>query len=1025
MGGIMKYLKRLKISDMIIAFVFVILNVLSVIIWGLWGLIAIPISLLLVIIYYNTDKILKYIKIFIKNVKKKKKKKEITTEIENEEDIKEKNDIILEDKEVDVVKVVEKNKKKKVKVKKEKKKKRKFWKKLVTLILILGILGVIAVAGFMLYIAVSAGNFDPDRLTYQDQTVIYDKNGEMITTLGVERRESVEYDELPQVLIDAIVATEDSRFFQHNGVDLARFLKASFKQLLGQRDAGGASTLTMQISKNNLTSTEKEGIEGIIRKFQDVYIAVFQIEKQYSKEEIIEYYVNDNLLGSNVYGVGEAAEYYFGKSVSELSLPEAALLAGLFQAPNKYNPYKDPDAASERRSLVLDLMVRHGYISVEEADMAKNVNISSMLVGIPEETGYQGYIDTVLDEVIELTGSDPTLVPMKVYTNLDRSIQDGINAVLSGEAYSGWVDDYIQAGIAVTDVNTGAIVAVGAGRNRSGERVFNYATQSKRQPGSTSKPLFDYGPGFEFNNFSTYTLFNDEPWAYTNGPSIGNWDGAFEGLITLRRALSVSRNIPALKAFQQVNKKNIYNFIRGVGLDPELEDGVLHEAYAIGGGDGFTPLEMAVAYACFANGGYYIAPHTVNKIEYRNTGEVKEFSYDKERVMKDSTAYLVNNVLKYAVDYAFNGGARKPGTAVAAKTGTSNFDSATLQRYGLPSWAVHDLWTVAYTPEYSVALWYGYEENSSEYYLSGASAPKDAVMAAIMPYIPATTKQFEMPSSVVASQVEFGTWPAQLPSEYTPSDLIMTEYFISGTEPTEVSERFAKLSNITNSKTTDTSSGTKITWNFTTPKVLTESYLKTYFSQSVFGNGTDAFVADRLAYNANNLGDLGFGIYKKLADGTLTRIGFTKNNEYLYTSNVSGNVTLVIKTEYEKFSANASDGVEVKFIAKAISNNDDNDDDDDNDENNNELKATLTHETITIDTSLNEEYHEEGVVVKYNNSDVSNKATYSYSVETITTTSIKTLEKKINSLDKGTYQIKYDITYNNKKVTVYRKVIIK
>lgn len=435
-------------------------------------------------------------------------------------------------------------------------------------------------------------------------------------------------------------------------------------------------------------------------------------------------------------------------------------------------------------------MVRHGYITEEEKNMATDVSIKSMLAGGSGLGEYEGYLDTVIQEVKDKTGDDPSLVSMKIYTALDRSIQDGINKVLSGEDHT-WADDSVQAGIAITNVNDGTIVAIGAGRNRTAGD-WNYATQALRQPGSTAKPIFDYGPGFEYNDFSTYTLFNDEPWTYTNGPEIGNWDGSYQGLITLRQALSVSRNIPALKAFQQVDKKNIVTFVNGLGIDVAYStksenykknenngsDNLINEAYSIGGMSyGVTPLDMAEAYAAFANGGYHIETHAVTKIEYRSSGKTVDFSVDKEKTMADSTAYLMNNVLQYAVEHGFNGGARVYGSTVAAKTGTSNLSDDVCRAKGIPIGSVNDLWTVAYTPEYSVALWYGYEKVDKDHYLGGASAPKDAVMRSVMKYVPKTTKTWEMPSSVVAVTVEKETWPAKLPSEYTPDDMKITEYF--------------------------------------------------------------------------------------------------------------------------------------------------------------------------------------------------------------------------------------------------------
>ena len=918
---------------------------------------------------------------------------------------------------------------------KEKKNKSSIWKKLLIIFLILVVLMIVLMASFMAYIALSAGKFDPNKLVSQDQSVVYDSEGNVMATLGLEKRESVKYEELPQVLVDAIIATEDSRFFQHNGVDMARFMKASVYQLLGQSDAGGASTLTMQVSKNNLTNTNSSGIKGIIRKFQDVYISVFQIEKKYSKEEIIEFYVNDNGLGGRIYGVGQASQYYFGKSVSELSLPEAALLAGMFQAPNTYNPYKNPEKAAERRAMVLKLMVRHGYITQEEADLANSVDISSMLVGISDESnGYQGFIDTVVSEIEEKTGDNPYSVAMKVYTTMNKKIQDGINSVLDGkETDFTWADDAIQSGIAVTDVNTGAIVAIGAGRNR--EQGWNYATQARRQPGSTSKPIFDYGPGFEYNNFSTYTLFNDEPWAYSDGTEIGNWDGSYEGLITLRRALSVSRNIPALKAFQQIKKSNIIEFVEKLGIEPEKSNGTIHEAHSIGGfSPGVSPLQMAAAYAAFASGGYYTKPYAVEKIEYRSNGETVEFKEEKTKAMSDSTAYLMNNVLKYAVDYGFNGGAKVAGSTVAAKTGTSNLDSKTIERLGLPRGAVNDLWTVAYTPEYSIALWYGYETVTSEHYLPGASAPKDNVMRSVMKYIPKTTKEFSMPSSVVASQVEKDTWPAQLPSENTPSDLILTEYFKKGTQPTETSPRFATLNNVTDLKASASGRSITLSWNFSEPEVNTREYLEKYFSQSVFGNGTSAFVDNRLSYNNSTLGGLGFTVYLKNSSGNLEQIGFTTDKKYSYDlpyMATSRDLTFVVKAQYRNWSTNASSGVEVKATAAAGGedpnkpNNNNNNNDNNNNQNDNNKDTLIIELNPTLANAKVGEYSEGSHTVKLNNKVITSRVSdIKYTLNGTDYTSSSDLEDAVNLLEAGTYSIIYTVTYNNQTASATRKVVL-
>ena len=1016
--------------NIIVIILFILTTILSIIFLKEKSLLLLLITVPLIILYYNSKNIINYIenkKNKNKDILLSRKEVEFVSSRDRKKGITQKKE--KKDTKSRAVKP-KKTKTKRVKVKKEKvrgeKSKKSVGKKIITIILSLALAGILMLALFMIYIVISTGSFDPEALKNQDQTVIYDKDGNAFATLGDEKRESVTFDDLPQVLIDAIVATEDSRYYEHNGVDMARFLKATALNLIGKDDAGGASTLTMQTVKNNLTkkdSTETNKIKKIVRKFQDVYLSVFFMEKKYTKEEILEFYVNDSCLGGTVYGVEEASKYYFGKSVSELSLPEASMIAGMYQAPNRYNPYKHPEAAEKRRSTVLNLMVRHGYITEEEAKMAKEVSIESMLAGNDQTNYYQGYIDTVIEEVEEKTGKNPAQVSMKIYTGLDRTIQEGINDVLSGKSYSNWVNDKIQAGIAITNVNDGTIVAIGAGRNRTAGD-WNYATQSYRQPGSTAKPIFDYGPGFEYNNFSTYTLFNDEPWTYTNGPEIGNWDGSYQGLITLRQALSVSRNIPALKAFQQVDKKKIASFVSSLGIDIAYStkdenyekysnggDNLLNEAYSIGGmSKGVTPLQMAEAYAAFANGGYHIKSHAVTKIEYRSTGEVVEFTEKKEKVMSDSTAYLMNNVLQYAVEYAFNGGARVYGSTVAAKTGTSNLSDEECRAKGIPLGSVADLWTVAYTPEYSVALWYGYEKTTKDYYLGSASAPKDDVMRAVIKTIPKTTKTWEMPSSVVAVTVEKETSPAQLPSEFTPDDMKITEYFKKGTQPTEVSQRYAKLSAVTNLQSTAKGSSYKLTWNWKKPDVLDDAYLSKYFSQATFGKQSAGYLQARINYNNNTLGGIGFGIYTKTSSGTLERIAFTKDTEYTYTPKANGSTEIVVKAEYGNFKSNASDGTSIKVSASGVKPT-------------SSLELSLNGNSAVSITKGSNAYKEEGLTINYENSSVTD-ANITYKVNGKTYTKESELESAINELDVGTYEITYTVTYKKETETIKRKITI-
>jgi len=513
---------------------------------------------------------------------------------------------------------------------------RKIISLLLIFVLICGIAALSAFCAFMVYVKKEAEpKYEDAKLNTMEVSRLYDKDGVEFAKIGEENREKVKYEQLPEVLVDAIIATEDARFFTHNGFDAPRFLKAFIGQVTGNSGAGGASTLTMQVVKNSFTDKYGEktsGLSGIVRKFEDIYLAVFKLEKDYSKQEIVEYYVNNHFLGGNTYGVQEASIAYFGKSVTELNLSEAAILAGMFKSPNAYKPTTNPENAAARRKTVLRLMRKHGYITEEEEEIANSIPVESLAAtGVnPSANKYQGYIDTVVDELKDRFGVNPYTTPLLVYTNLDRGRQDAVISVMNGENYD-WKDDLIQGGVAVLDSHTGKILAIGNGRNRDNSVAdqFNFATEIRRQPGSTAKPVFDYGPGIEYNNWSTAQIFDDSPYTYSNGRSISNWDNGYYGQLTLRGALKDSRNIPALKAFQQVDQTNMREFVTGLGIEPEIcaygyiynfddkkchnendysdtqEPTGIHEAHAIGAFTGVSPLIMAGAYAAFSNGGTY------------------------------------------------------------------------------------------------------------------------------------------------------------------------------------------------------------------------------------------------------------------------------------------------------------------------------------------------------------------------------------------------------------------------------------
>ena len=833
--------------------------------------------------------------------------------------------------------------------KKKKKKKKKIWKIILILVLSGFILVVLGVVALCIYIVSHAPNFDPKELYVSEPSVVYDSEGNEFAKLGAEQRVILEYDELPEVLIDAIVATEDSRFFSHKGVDWARFLKASFQQLLGHSSAGGASTLTMQVSKNTYTSAEASGIKGIIRKLTDVYISEFKIEPNYSKKEILEFYVNSYYLGNNSYGVEQAALTYFGKSAKDLNVSESAMIAGLFQAPNKYNPYTNPEATEKRRLLVLSLMKRHGYINNKEYNAAKKMTVEK-IIKAKEANGndpntvnkYQSFLDVVVAEIEKNTGDDPYTTPMKIYTTMDRAKQEYVNDIMNGVSYE-WENEVVQAGVAVTNIDNGAIVAVGGGRNIDAAATLNHATQIKRQIGSTAKPLYDYGPAIEFLNWSTGMPDPDEAISYSDGTAINNWNGAYEGFETIRKALVGSRNIPALKAFQANSKENILSFVKSLGLSPEDP---LHEAHAIGGYTGESPLSMAAAYSAFGNGGYYTKPYSYTKLEYTVDKKEVENKNEKTQVMKDSTAYMISDMLVDTGQYALGRWANINGKTYAAKTGTSNYDQKTKNAFGLPGSAVNDLWVVGFNNEYAIGVWYGYDKNSSEYYNLLSSGQHERLFQAVGRGMFTSNGGFTKPGSVSEVAIEMECPTPMLPSEYTPSDLIKTELFVKGHEPSETSPRFAKLSDPSSVKASASGGTVTITWNaVNAPEINTDAYLKNYFKDT-FKNSEylNSFVAGRLNYINTTMGSYGYNVYKQ--DGTF--LGFTNQTTFT-TSATNGNHSYVVKTAYSNFRSTESAGKSVSVTVNGASNPTDKDKDKDKEDKDKETVSPTCPTGYTFD----------------------------------------------------------------------------
>lgn len=668
------------------------------------------------------------------------------------------------------------------------------FKKVLIAVLILGVVGLVAGGVTFFAIVKDAPPLDEALLKDGASSKLYDKDGNKFAEVGIEKRTNVTYQEIPKVMEHAILAVEDVRFYEHNGIDVKRLVGAVIANVKEGFGAEGASTITQQVVKNSFLSPEKT----IERKLQEQWLAI-RLEQKYSKEQIFEMYVNKIYLSSvpsygQVYGVSTAAEAYYGKKLNELELHEAALIAGMPQSPNNYNPFKHPEAAEKRRNIVLNLMAKHGFISKEDAEKAKKIPVQESLVQTKKDPNpYDDFIDQVIKEVSELGDVDISTAGLEIHTTLDPAAQTHVEKVLESNEIVNFPETEIQAGIVLLDTQTGEIRAIGGGRNGDVARGFNFATATKRQPGSTIKPILDYGPAIEHLQWSTYQQIVDEPYKYASGQSVRNHDGKFKGQMSIRDALADSRNIPAIKTMKEVGAESAGKFAEKLGIDIE---GNVQESYAIGGFNGVSPMDLAGAFSAFGNRGQYNKPHTVTKVVFMDDTEI-DLKPEPVKAMKESTAFMVTDMMRSVVTSGTGRSASVSGLPIAGKTGTTNFDAKTKEQYNIKPGGVPDIWFAGYTPLYTAAVWTGYEKTTEENYILSSKEKGLAkeIFRTVMEEVSKgkDTPDFKKPSSVVLVGVEKGSNPPKLPSEFTPKDQIVKEYFIKGTEPTEVSETYNKL----------------------------------------------------------------------------------------------------------------------------------------------------------------------------------------------------------------------------------------
>ena len=582
--------------------------------------------------------------------------------------------------------------------------------------LTLFITAVMLGGGIFLYYVSKAPALSESKLVATTSSKIFDSKNELIADLGSERRVNAQANEIPTDLVKAIVSIEDHRFFDHRGVDTIRIIGAFLRNLQNNSLQGG-STLTQQLIKLTYFSTSTSD-QTISRKAQEAWLAV-QLEQKTTKQEILTYYVNKVYMSNGNYGMQTAAQNYYGKDLRELSLPQLALLAGMPQAPNQYDPYSHPEAALDRRNLVLSEMKGQGYISAEQYEKAINTPITDGLQSLKSVNSYPAYMDNYLKEVIDQvereTGYNLLTTGMDVYTNVDQEAQKRLWDIYNSEQYVSYPDDDLQVASTVVDVSNGKVIAQLGARHQASNVSFgtNQAVETNRDWGSTMKPITDYAPALEYGVYdSTATTVHDIPYNYpgTNTP-VYNWDRAYFGNISLQYALQQSRNVPAVETLNKVGLDRAKNFLNGLGIDyPSI-----HYSNAISSNTtesskqyGASSEKMATAYAAFANGGIYHKPMYINKVVFSD-GSEKEFSDPGTRAMKETTAYMMTEMMKTVLTYGTGRGAYLPWLPQAGKTGTSNYTDEEIENHiKTTQFVAPDEMFVGYTRKYSMAVWTGY-----------------------------------------------------------------------------------------------------------------------------------------------------------------------------------------------------------------------------------------------------------------------------------------------------------------------------
>ena len=599
---------------------------------------------------------------------------------------------------------------------------------IIVIFLLAGIAGGAGAYVFVTNALENSVRFDPTKVVTKNSTQLFDRHGEMYANnIGLETRRNVTYEELPQCVIDAFVAIEDSRFFVHNGFDLPRFIRAAIENVRTMSFDQGGSTFTMQMIKNSYFMIEGTGgaAKSIERKIQEIAMAM-EADEVLSKEDILTYYINRiNFGANNGRGIQVSSQYFFNKDVRDIGLSEAAMLAGIVNAPYGYNPFWNLEKATWRRNEVLNMMEAHGYITAFECQAAKKIKVEDLLVRDEVKVKYdtipnQAFIDCAIDEVMAITGEDPYDVPMRIYTTLDRGLQKVVEDVQNGQYPAAKVNahQYLDNAVIVLDHNA-EILAVGGGKNYNIQRGFNFAVNMKKQPGSVTKPILSYPLAFEYLGLTTESYVYDGPMNFPGTSTrVVDYNNRYRGIISVHQAISDSRNVPAIdelgQVIRKVGRETVVDYLNAIGFSYVDIDN-FSVMNGIGGGGFLTnPVQMAGAYNMLMNLGEYRKPHAIRRIEFDDGRQAIDVDYPATRVISDAAAWLVTDVVRKNVGTGpaknTQYGLLRRNYPVYGKSGTTDWGSKASRKLKLPvTNGAKDKMMMIATSQYTIAVWVGFD----------------------------------------------------------------------------------------------------------------------------------------------------------------------------------------------------------------------------------------------------------------------------------------------------------------------------